>query len=224
MDRLGYSRFGTQGADWGAMISAQLGHKYVDRIIGVHIQLLVPLDIFSGGAIPPEDFGPGDEEIAARNATFFQDEYGYAALQSTKPQTPAVALNDSPAGLLAWLVEKRRSWSDCGGDVESRFTKDELIDSAMLYWITQSFGTSARYYYEAVHRPWAPTHPRWPVVEAPVQAVIFPGEVTSAPLAWARRYYNLEGWSVMKSGGHFGAMEEPSALVADIRNFFRNLR
>lgn len=224
MAELGYDRFATQGADWGAFLSAQLGHKFADHIIGVHIQLLVPLDSLTGGHVPPEDFLPDNAHLLERNTAFFAKETGYLALQTTKPQTPAVALNDSPAGLLAWIVEKRRTWSDCGGDVERSFTKSELIDTAMIYWITESYGTSARYYYEAAHNPWSPSHDRLPVVEAPVAAAIFPGEVVLQPRKWAERYYNLKRWTEMPRGGHFGPMENPDAVIADVQEFFRGLR
>ena len=146
------------------------------------------------------------------------------ALQRTKPQTPAIALNDSPAGLLAWIVEKRRRWSDCDGDVERRFTKDELIDTVMLYWVTNSYNTSARYYYEGAHDPWTPSHDRTPVVEAPVAIPVFPAELTYPSRKWAGRYYNLQRWTAMAAGGHFAPAEEPAALVADIRAFFRDRR
>jgi pimeloyl-ACP methyl ester carboxylesterase len=225
MDRLGYKRFATQGADWGAIVSAQLGHKYADRLIGLHIQLLTPLGVFNGEAGPtPQDFSPDEPYLLARNAAFFAGETGYMQIQATKPQTPAVALNDSPIGLMAWIVEKRRSWSDCHGDVESRFTKQHLIDTVMIYWLTGTFATSARYYYEAAHCPWQRSHSRTPVVEAPTGVAVFPCEVIMQPRRWAEHYYNLQRWTKMPAGGHFGAMEEPQALIDDLREFFRPYR
>lgn len=225
MDGLGYRRFATQGGDWGALLSAQLGHKYADRLIGVHITLLAPLDAFSGTSpIDPSDFSAEELPWLERNRTFFTQEAGYMALQSTKPQTVAFALNDSPVGLCSWIVEKRRTWSDCHGQVETRFSKDDLLTTVMLYWVTQSYGTSARYYYEAAHRPWQPSHSRTPVVEAPTAAAVFLKEVVLQPRRWAQRYYNLQRWTVFPSGGHFAPMEEPQALVDDIRAFFRPLR
>ncbi len=224
MARLGHQRFATQGADWGAIISAQLGHKYADRLIGLHIQLLVPLDAFSGGRVDPADYAAGEQDILAHDMAFYGGEMGYASLQATKPQTPAIGLNDSPIGLLAWIVEKRRSWSDCGGDVERRFSKNDLIDTVMIYWLTQTYGTSARFYYEAAHHPWRPSHDRKPVVQAPTAVARFPGEVVLQPRAWAERYYNIARWTKMREGGHFGAMEQPEALIDDIRAFFRPFR
>jgi pimeloyl-ACP methyl ester carboxylesterase len=225
MERLGYRRFATQGGDWGSFVSAQLGHKYPDRIIGVHIHTPSALNFLDGKfKFDLRDFTPDEMAGLDRMRKFAAEETGYMALQRTKPQTPAVALNDSPAGLSAWIVEKRRRWSDCGGDVEKRFTKDELIDTVMLYWVTQTYNTSARYYYEGAHDLWQPSHDRNPVVEAPVALAIFPAELTSPARKWAERYYNLQRWTVMPSGGHFAAAEEPEAMVNDIRAFFRTLR
>jgi pimeloyl-ACP methyl ester carboxylesterase len=224
MADLGYPRFAVQGADWGAIIAAQLGHKYPERLIGLHIQTLVPLDFLSGGHVEAADFEPDDIHRLRANAAFFKEELGYLSLQTTKPQTPTIALNDSPAGLLAWIVEKRRGWSDCHGDVESRFSKDELLDVVMLYWVTQSFGTSARYYYEAVHEAWAPSHAEMPCVRAPTAIVDFPKELVRYPRKWAQRYYNLQRWTTMQAGGHFGPVEEPEAVIQDLRAFFRDKR
>jgi hypothetical protein len=136
----------------------------------------------------------------------------------------AVALNDSPAGLLAWLLEKRHGWSKTSGAVEHAFTTEDHIDAVMIYWITQSFGTSARYYYEALHKPWTPAHDRMPRVEAPVAIPDFPTELVRYPKRWAEKYYNLQRWTPMQAGGHFGAAEQPSAIIEDLRAFFRDKR
>lgn len=221
---LGYERFAAQGGDWGALVAAQLGHKYTERLIGVHIHLAVPLSASPVDMPPASEYGPEEQGWFERTQNFWTNESGYFALQSTKPQTLAYGLNDSPAGLCAWIVEKRRIWSDCEGDVERRFTKDELLTTMTLYWVTQSFGSSARYYYEARHHPWQPSHTRTPVVEAPTGIAVFPREVILIPRRWAQRYYNLQRWTVMPSGGHFAPMEEPQRLVEDIRAFFRPLR
>ena len=121
-------------------------------------------------------------------------------------------------------VEKRRTWSDCGGDVERRFSKDELIDTVMLYWVTGSYHTSARYYYEGAHNPWQPTNDQLPVVAAPTAVAIFPADLIHPARRWADRYYNLQQWTKMSSGGHFVPMEEPEALVEDVRRSFRDKR
>jgi len=223
MESLGYERFATQGGDWGAFISAQLGHKYADRIIGVHIHTPAPLD-FMDGQYDPDDFGSEDASLLEKMAHMSAEEMGYFNLQKTRPQTPAVALADSPVGLLAWIVEKRRSWSDCHGELARRFSKDELLDTIMLYWVSNSYHSSARYYYEAAHNPWRPSHHRMPVVEAPVAIPLLPAELTVPTRKWANRYYNLERWQELPEGGHFAPMEVPELLVEDIRAFFRTKR
>jgi pimeloyl-ACP methyl ester carboxylesterase len=225
-DVLGFKRFGAVGGDWGALISTQLGHKYPEHVLGIYIHLMVNLDALSGGAdaARPEDFTAEEQQWQVKNQTFLTQGSGYSALQMTRPQTPAFGLNDSPAGLAAWIVEKRRSWSDCNGDVESRFSKDDLLTTIMIYWVTRSIGSSMRYYYETAHHPWVPSHRRWPVVEAPTGIAVLPHEVMLQPRRWAERYYNLQHWSVLPAGGHFAPMEEPQRLVEDIRTFFRPLR
>ena len=224
MERLSYPRFASQGSDWGSFITAQLGHKYPERMIGVHMSTPAPLNFMSMTGIDPSEYTSEEHVKLARTARISAEETGYFFLQRTKPQTPAIALNDSPAGLLAWIVEKRRSWSDSNGDVERRFTKDELIDTVMLYWVTQSYHTSARYYYEGSHNPWRPEREGMPIVTAPSALAIFPAELTQPARRWADRYYNLQQWTELSSGGHFAAMEEPEALVDDLRRFFRNRR
>ncbi|HEY7366342.1 MAG TPA: alpha/beta fold hydrolase, partial [Methylomirabilota bacterium] len=223
MEELGYPRFAAHGADWGALISADLGHRYPERVMGVHLTMMLPLDLFSGGTPAPEDYDADEASIATGLQNFFATESAYSALQSTKPQTIAVALNDSPVGLLSWIVEKLRSWSDCHGDVETRFSKDDLLTTVMIYWVTQSYGTSARYYYEAAHNPWTPVHGRMPVVEAPTGISVLPAEFASAPRRWVQRYYNLRQKRHHASGGHYGAWEEPEAITTDVRDFIRML-
>jgi len=221
---LGYEKFAAQGGDWGAIITNQLGHKYADRIIGIHVTTAGPLSLTGELTPKREDYGSEEAGWFEHTANFFQKESGYFHLQTTKPQTLAFALNDSPVGLCSWILEKRRTWSDCDGQVERRFTKDELLTTVMIYWMTQSFGTSARYYYEAIHNPWHPSHDGIPLVAAPTAVAVFPREVVLMPRRWVERNYNLQRWTLFPSGGHFAPMEEPERLVEDIRAFFRTLR
>ena len=223
-DVLGYQKFAAQGGDWGGLIGCQLGHKYADRLFGVHMNLIVPLDHYLAPHPDASWFAPDEKDWYQGNQHFIEAESGYSAVQTTKPQTLAYALNDSPVGLCAWILDKRRTWSDCNGDVEKRFTKDELLTTMTLYWATQSFGTSARYYYECLHNPWKPSHNRSPVVEAPTGISVFTKDVILMPRRWAEGYFNLKRWTVMPSGGHFAPMEEPQLLVEDVRSFFRPLR
>jgi pimeloyl-ACP methyl ester carboxylesterase len=131
-------------------------------------------------------------------------------------------LTDSPAGLAAWIVEKFHTWSDCGGDVERRFTKDQLLTNIMFYWATASANSSCRLYCETMRAgKFPPTGFR---VEVPTGCAIFPRELVKPPRAWAEKIYNVKRWKRFESGGHFAAMEEPAALVREIREFFRPLR
>ncbi|HEX8435405.1 epoxide hydrolase family protein [Archangium sp.] len=224
MEGLGYPRFAVHGGDWGGLVNLQLGHKYADRLIGLYNLGLAPLDVFSKGPPPPTEYGPDEQEALGRTMLFFMEGSAYSAVQSTRPQTLAYAMHDSPVGMCAWILEKRRAWSDCGGDVEKVFSRDELLTTMTLYWATQSFGSAARYYYEATHQPWQPSHDRMPVVEAPTAVAVFPRDVAQMPRRWAERYINLQRWTPFPRGGHFGPMEQPELLVEDIRSFFRTLR
>jgi pimeloyl-ACP methyl ester carboxylesterase len=218
---LGYQRFAAQGGDIGSIVSTDLGHAFAEHLIGVHLSMAIPLSM----ELPPEsDYGAEEKSGFAKTQHFFAEERGYAAIQGTKPQTVSYGLTDSPVGLCAWILEKRRTWSDCHGEVERRFTKDELLTTMTLYWVTGTIGTSFRSYYERRHHPWQPVHQRTPVVEAPTAVAVFPGDIIRMPHRWAERYYNLNRWTVMPQGGHFAPMEEPDHLVEDIRTFFRQFR
>ena len=141
-----------------------------------------------------------------------------------EPQTLAWAMQDSPVGLAAWMLQRRRAWSDCGGDVEARFTKDELITSFALYWLTGSFPGSVRFYADSFGAPWVRSHDRRPTLEAPTGIAVFPYELLHVPRALAEREANLVHWTPMDRGGHFAAAEEPELVVEDLRTFFRPLR
>ncbi|WP_174291088.1 epoxide hydrolase family protein [Sphingomonas bacterium] len=220
MERLGYHRFGTQGGDFGAMVSAVLGHKFPDRIIGAHLHFIAA---FKPPFPEPADFTPQDYAWGLKTQTFMEQGAGYMAVQRTRPQSLAFAMNDSPVGLAAWLVEKRHAWADCREGFETVFSKDDLITSTMIYWLTETFGSSARYYFEAGNGD-GPVHDRLPVVEAPVGVLQFEHDVMPQPRKWAEKYYNLQSWKTMDKGGHFAPIEAPDALVDDVRAFFRTLR
>ena len=220
MARLGYDRYGAQGGDWGAIVSANLGLVDPGHLAGVHLNMVV--------ARRPEDGDPmaGVEPEEAEGVRAFrhfrQHETGYQEIQGTKPQTLSYGLTDSPAGLAGWIVEKFRTWSDCGGDVEARFSKDDLLANVTTYWVTGTIGSSCRLYCETRRSGrYGPAAGR---VEVPTGAAIFPKEIYRPPRAWAERAYNVVHWEHYPSGGHFAAMEEPEALVGDVRKFFRAVR
>jgi pimeloyl-ACP methyl ester carboxylesterase len=221
---LGYSKFAAEGGDWGAFITQQLGHKYPQHLIGIYLTLSIPMDFFSGGALKESDYGADEQAALARTREARPGIISHVAVQTRDPQTLAYGMHDSPAALLAWILERRRAWSDCGGNVERRYTKDELLTHIMLYWVTECFVTSVRYYYEARQHPWAPSHDRTPVVETPTAIGVFPRELLIPPRKWAERYFNLRHWTPMTSGGHFAPSEEPEQLVKDVRTFYRSFR
>ena len=217
---LGYSRFGAQGGDWGATITSWLGREHAGAVAGIHLNLIGARPHTGEGAPPLTD---AEQTFIADVREWLQAEGGYQHIQGTKPQTLAFSLNDSPAGLAAWIIEKFRAWSDCGGDVESRFSKDDLLTNVMIYWVTRSIGSSVRLYAEA-RREFGPQLGPAERIEVPTAFARFPAEVTKAPREWVERAYNLQRWSEFPRGGHFAALEEPELLVDDIRAFFRPLR
>ena len=221
-ENLEYPRFGAQGGDWGAGVTARLGFAYPNEVIGIHVTSV------SGGTMAPY-LGPGSRPLSQaeqamldQRETWRQNEGGYSHIQGTKPQTLGYGLNDSPAGLAAWIVEKFRTWSDCGGDVESVFTKDELLTNVMIYWATQSINSSTRMYYESQHTQWnmGPEDG----ITVPCGVAVFPKEISQPPREWGERSYNIQRWTPMPRGGHFAALEQPELLAQDIREFFRPLR
>jgi pimeloyl-ACP methyl ester carboxylesterase len=217
---LGYPRFAAQGGDWGSLITAAMAREYPDQVLGIHLNML--------GVRP--NTGPGTPPLTEEEQAWLQraqagrdEETGYQRIQGTRPQTLAYGLTDSPVGLAAWIVEKFRAWSDCKGEIESSFTKDQLLTNIMIYWITGSIGTSIQLYYEAFHDPSMRLGPN-ERIEAPAGFAAFPGELFGANRSWAERALNLRHWSTPPRGGHFAALEEPALFVEDVRAFFRTLR
>ncbi|MEP7058684.1 MAG: epoxide hydrolase family protein [Caldimonas sp.] len=215
---LGYERFAAQGGDWGAFVTSRLGAVHADKLIGIHLNLLaVPRDPKMVPNPTPEERKYLDEL-----AHWIKEETGYQWIQGTRPQTLAFGLGDSPAGLAAWIVEKFRAWSDCGGDVESVFARDHLLANIGLYWFTGAIGSSFWPYYARMHGP-------WPIPEggvtAPMGYAAFPHEILRPPRSLAARTYtDIRRWTPMARGGHFAAMEQPEALAREIAEFFRPLR
>lgn len=221
MDALGYQHFGAQGGDWGSAVSSALGLEHPERMIGIHLNYIAGRFLL-GGTLE----GTASDTIAgayqAKLRGWWDSEGGYNHLQATKPQTLAYGLNDSPVGLAAWVLEKFRTWSDCAGDPEHVFSKDELLTNIMIYWITETISSSTRLYWEGREQPL-----RLSVgnsVEAPVAVALFPKEIPMPPRELAERGYNITRWTEMPVGGHFAAMEQPELLASDIREFFRSLR
>lgn len=225
MRRLGYDRYLTQGGDWGMPISLEVGLADPDHVLGVHVNMFA--------AFPPQDpadWGELSETDLARldfAARFEQDGAGWRFIQSTRPQTLAYALTDSPAGQLAWIVEKYKEWTDSAKTPEDAVERDHLLTIASIYWLTASAGSSAQLYYESNHltadflRTWGGP---WSL-RAPVGVAVFPSDVVLPVRSFAERVLpTLSHWSEFDRGGHFAAMEQPGLFVEDVRAFTRPLR
>jgi pimeloyl-ACP methyl ester carboxylesterase len=224
-EELRYPRFAAHGGDWGSTVTEHLARSHADSVVGIHLTDIPFWHAFQR----PRDASPAEESYLDGNQQFPMREGAYAMIQGTRPQTLADGLNDSPAGLAAWLVDKFQRWSDCDGDVEKRFTKDELLTNVMTYWATETIGSSFLPYYDLTHAGAL----RWMIEKAkewagsssvPAGFALFPKDLSHPPEEWARRFYNVQRWRVMPRGGHFGAMEEPELLAQEIRGFFRPLR
>ena len=222
MTTLGYQRFGAQGGDWGASVATRLALSAPDRIAGIHLNYLP-------GSFRPS-LEPGTDALSPAEAAFLaacerwdEAEGAYAHVQRTTPDTLAVALADSPAGLAAWVVEKLWSWSDHTAEGKSTLRRDDVLANVALYWLTGTIGSSMRLYHEASRHPLrlAPGER----VRVPTGMALFPAETpANPPREWVERGYEVTRWTTMPRGGHFAALEEPDLLAAEIREFFRPLR
>lgn len=231
MEVLGYPVYGIQGGDWGAVIATLMGSLVPDRLIGIHLNLMMgslmttppdPDDIMKG-------LTPREQQDVLDSIQFRTTENGYQIVQSTKPQTVGYGLNDSPAGLAGWIIEKYRGWSDCDGNIENSYSKDQLLTILSIYWFTQTINSSMRIYHEftgfgrAVRLNGESGTPA-PIVPVPVAHARYPREVVKPPRSWVEKQYpNIVRWTEMEKGGHFAALEVPESLVNDTRGFFYSL-
>jgi pimeloyl-ACP methyl ester carboxylesterase len=214
-DVLGYQRYALRGSDVGGSITQQIALAHPDRVIGAHISGLLRGVPLQSDKPPSEAEKKFQRDLEAWSAT----ELAYANLHGTKPQTLAVALNDSPAGLAAWIVEKFRRWGDTQGNVESRFSKDELLTNLTIYWATQTITPSVRLYYE-FRREQRLTGK----VPVPTAALIALHDMVPPPREVGERIYNVARWTETDRGGHFLEWEEPQLVAEDMRAFFATLR
>jgi microsomal epoxide hydrolase len=220
MARLGYERYTAQGGDWGAFITSQLALADPDHVAGIHLNMAIP----NPGTDDPSTFTADEQAALAGFARMMNGEGGYYRIQSTRPQTLGYALEDSPAGLCAWIIEKFRAWSDCDGDVERSFTKDQLLDNVMLYWVTGTAHSSVRMYYEFVQALGAGALSLGTRISTPTGYARYPKEIMQTSRRWAERDYNLVHFADQPRGGHFAAMEQPDLFVDDVRACFRARR
>ena len=215
MARLGYSRYGAQGGDWGSTVTTSLGVHDAAHCAGIHITLAF-------GTRPQVEGEPtAEERRALAGIKHYSDwDSGYSKQQSTRPQTLGYGLTDSPAGQAAWILEKFWAWTDCDGHPENIFTKDELLDNVMLYWLTETAASSARLYWESFGRRRV-MH----AVAVPTGVAVFPKEIVTPVRRWMEpNFTNIQHWSEMPKGGHFAAFEQPELFVRDVRAFFSRVR
>jgi len=220
---LGYERFGAYGGDWGAIVTAELGRAHAEHLIGVELSLPVIPGV-NRRDLGREAFADDEQWMLARNAEAEPLIRSHVAVHTSDPQTLAYGLTDSPVGTAAWIWERRRAWSDCGGDVTSVFSRDDLVTTASIYWLTKSIASSLRLYFEHFKAPWRLVHERRPTIEAPTGFAIFPKELALLPRSVAEERTNLHRWTVMPRGGHFAPAEQPELIIDDLRAFFRDLR
>jgi len=216
---LGFQSFVAQGGDWGAFVTSRLGFVYPEIVKAIHLNLLAVRRDPSMMVNPT----PEEQAFLAQLNNFIKEETGYQWIQGTKPQTLAFGLTDSPIGLAAWLVEKFHTWTDHRGDLDGYFGRDTMITDIMLYWTTGSIGSSFWPYYSRMRNPWP--IPEGKTVDVPTGYIEFPREILSPPPSIASLFYSdIRSWTKCERGGHFAALEQPEALVADIRQFFRAFR
>ncbi len=221
MSSLGFDRFGAQGGDWGSIVSANVADLVPDRVVGLHLNFVT--------VSPPKDGPPLTEEEQAAFAGLLEwrkTGAGYQEIQGTRPQSLGYGLDDSPAGLCAWIVEKLRAWSDTSlwiaGDLEGSFTRDRMLDDVTLYWVTGTGTSSCRIYWE-MRQAGKSAIPQ-EFVRVPTGIANFPAEITKMPRRWVEGRYDVVHWTEPPHGGHFAAMEVPELFVDDVRTFFRLVR
>ncbi|MCF2717595.1 epoxide hydrolase [Paenibacillus sp. UKAQ_18] len=215
---LGYDKFAAAGGDIGSGVTRYLASNHPELLFGIH---LTDIGIIRDLLTSHEQVKLSEEELQykKRALEWLSLEGGYMSIQSTRPQTLAYGLSDSPAGLAGWIIEKFRAWSDCGGDLRQRFSEDELITHIMVYWLTNTIGSSTQMYYENSH-----SLPSLGYIKVPTGVALFPADIVLPPKNWAVRNLNITRWTIMARGGHFTAMEEPELLAQEIRTFYKPYR
>jgi pimeloyl-ACP methyl ester carboxylesterase len=222
MRELGYERYGAHGSDWGGAVSTYMALDDPGPMIGLHLANLDNAPYTGPGSRPLTD---AERAYVADFERWLEEERAYGAIQSTRPQTLAYGLNDSPAALAAWILEKWRLWADTGGDLEGRFSRDFLLTNVTLYWATSTIATSMRDYFD---NRWSPETTIGPddFVRVPTAISVFEHNFApegNMPREWAERLYDVRRFTPMPRGGHFPAAEEPELLAADIAAFFDGL-
>ena len=223
MAGLGHEKFAAAGGDWGAIVTAQLGHAHAEHLFGIYLTM-ARLPGVDPSTLKESDFAPDEAWVWGRLKEATPTIISHSAVHIHDPQTLAYALADSPVGTAAWLWERRRAWSDCGGDVVGKFGRDFLCTTASIYWLTNTIGTSFRLYNETFTRGWNLQHDRKPSIAVPTGFGISPKELRMLPKSWCAERTNLQRWTVFPKGGHFAPSEHPEQVIPEYRAFFRALR
>jgi pimeloyl-ACP methyl ester carboxylesterase len=222
---LGYKRFAAHGGDWGSLITEHMARSHAHLLVGIHLTDVPFTHMFQ----KPDNLSGPEQQFLADSQKWQMTEGAYNMIQSTRPETLAAGLNDSPAGLAGWIIDIFQRMSDCNGDLETCFTKDELITNIMIYWLTETIPSSFSPYYDTVNagaltwigekvKEWTGS------TSVPAAFAMFPKDNSHPPREWAERFFNVQRWTEMTKGGHFAAMEQPELLARDIRDFFRPFR
>lgn len=217
-EELGYKKFAAAGGDVGSGVTRYLALNHPELLIGIH---LTDIGILRNLLTSKDTAELTEEELQYKRSAqdWISNEGAYMSIQSTKPQTLAYGLSDSPVGLASWIIEKFHAWSDCNGDLQHSYNMDELLTNIMIYWVTNTIGSAAAIYYENTH-----SLPPMGYIEVPTGIALFPSDVLLPPKKWAEQNLNITHWVLMPHGGHFAAMEEPELLAKDIREFYRPFR
>jgi pimeloyl-ACP methyl ester carboxylesterase len=216
MKKLGYDKYFAHGGDWGSSISDNLAAHHSSSLRGIHITDTPYKRIF---ALKPEELSEEEKKFMQRGQQWVMTQGAYSLLQSSKPLTLSYGLSDSPIGLAAWILDMFMAWSDCNGQLENSFTRDELLTNISLYWFTQTIYSATRLYYESEKS--APSSLE--KMSVPTGSAVFPKDIIATPKQFAERFYNIRQWTIMPRGGHFAAMEQPELLVNDIRSFVKKV-
>jgi pimeloyl-ACP methyl ester carboxylesterase len=229
MQRLGYTRYVSQGGDWGAIISEVMAVQAPPGLLGIHINMpgTMPasvLRLIRNGDPVPADFSDDEKRAFAALTDFYRNGFGYADMMNTRPQTLGYALADSPVGMAAFFYDKFAAWTHSGGEPERVLTRDQMLDDITLYWLTNTGTSSSRSYWDAARLGGGPFN-AFDISKVPVAVTVFPGEIYRAPRSWAEQTFKkLIYWNEVDKGGHFAAWEQPALFTTEIRAAFRSLR
>lgn len=221
MARLGYDRYLVHGSDLGALVACDLALLHPDRLLGIHLDY-APIGKYGEHPFAVDDLDTSEKLALHTMADFIAHDAGYVAVQTTRPGTLGFGLEDSPVGLASWIIDKFRAWSDCGGELESVFSLEELIDVVTLYWVTGTATSSINTYIEQKQANLFGSADR-PRIEVPTGVANYAGDFQTAPRAWVEKRYNLVHWGRYAQGGHFPAMEQPELFCTELGRFHRAL-